>query len=133
MPEESSAAPETRMPVDVQGWSFLWGSHKHEFVLLQVREECDPPLAGCLICDLRTRGTLLIEDSELALALMSKMREAGVPIVRNAGLPAEEAPNEQVMKAYTEGLITKEEANRRLKEYGTMLAERDRMMRESSV
>ena len=93
------------MPKDLSDWSHLWTSG--DYVLHRV----GPSPSNVLIVDTKRNGALLIEDNDLSHALVAKMREEGVPEVRElpeGSLPAAQAVVDMIDKGYTADQINEE-------------------------
>jgi hypothetical protein len=65
----------------------MWNERKESFVLLKVCGDDLTSIEHCLIYDLGEGESWLIEDDDLAAAIMSQMKEAGVPIVSKDRIP----------------------------------------------
>jgi hypothetical protein len=64
----------------------LWGSDSKNYLLLNVDPE-GTDLSRCMIIDRQNKSVILIENRELVLEVMRRMRDAGVEIVSK--LPAD--------------------------------------------
>jgi hypothetical protein len=98
---------------DLSPWARYWGDCKHSFVLLRTRAEADDD--DCLILDLYTSTAALIEDDDLAKALIRKMRSEGVRVLTREQLPVGISPFDRVRQDVAIGAISIDEANRRLR------------------
>ena len=58
----------------------FWGSDARKYVLVSV-QPTSTDLRHCVIVDREGRSAVIIEDDELALEVMRRMVEAGVPIL----------------------------------------------------
>jgi hypothetical protein len=105
------------MALDLSSWSHYWGDCKGSYALQRTTdgEDWNPP--HCVIVDLYHSSIALIEDNDIFFALVNKLREEGVRVIRpgegiNLAVPSPFAQvREEVGGKYT---IT--EANRRLRE-----------------
>jgi hypothetical protein len=68
------------MKHDLSSWTYLWESG--DYVLYLVREGFDDILSGCLIYNKKDHAAFGVEDDRLYIALKKRMKEEGVPIVR---------------------------------------------------
>jgi hypothetical protein len=104
--------------MDLSAWARYWGDCKHSFVLLRTRVEVDDEVSHCLILDLYTSTIALIEDDDLAKALMRKMRSEGVRVLTREQIPVGISPFDRVHQDVANGVISTNEANRRLRNLG---------------
>jgi antitoxin component of MazEF toxin-antitoxin module len=112
--ESSHSKRPAHIVVDLDAWSYLWDRENQAYILLQLTEESANPLDQSLIFDLYTNTIFLMEDNELAALLKERMRMEGIPVFRQGDLPPFVSPIVQVRDDFAEGLITMDEANRRL-------------------
>lgn len=77
---------ETALSVDITSWAHIWELCRDDYVLLRVDDTGDP-VDGCLIYDMHTGASELIEDDEIYRAIKLRMLDAGIPVVTRDALP----------------------------------------------
>ena len=81
----------------LNSWSHLWREQKNDFVLVKVHGDDRTSIDDCLIHNIREHSTLIIEDDDLADAIMTEMRNAGVPIVSKEEYPSGQSDLERLI------------------------------------
>src|ERR1017187_2487160 len=66
---------------ELSAYSDLWESGN--YVLNHWRDETDDILLDCMIYDVKSMAIVRIEDNRISYSLKKRMREAGVPVVRD--------------------------------------------------
>ena len=118
--------------MDLSAWSHYWGECKDSYVLLRVPHK-EQEASGCLIFDLFTSTTALIEDDELYRALVEKMRAVGVRELTREEVPQVVSPFEQVRQDVANKGISLDEANQRLRALKTDENSRREWLRQNEA
>ena len=105
------------MTQDLDPWSHMWTDKRSEYALLCSNKSADNPLAHCIVYDLVERGMILMEDEELAQAIMERMLEAGVPIVTKDQVPFGQNECELMINRMIDEGKSIEEVNEAIAEY----------------